>query len=306
MLRPLGFGELFDRAVTLYVRNFIPFSLIVLVVMIPNSIAQYSMQAQSLAQIAALLKGAGGATPTDPFAVYSSGSFGFAMLMLFIFFLCLPFMFNAVALGVARLYSGQRVDLRACYGRALGRFWPIVGLVVMAILIFFGAILGMGLVVGLVAAIGIGIATLGKVFAVIGVVLVVVLYLALIGVAILLGIALGFAMLAVVIEEKSVFDSIGIGFSRVFARSEIGRAMLYALASFAISIANLLIVYAVMGLAIYLRQSWLVTLENVVVTTAIYTYSTILFAVYYYDVRIRREGLDLASTLESLVSTAPA
>ncbi len=307
MVRPLGFGELFDRAVTLYVRNFVPFSLIVLIVMIPNAIAQYSMQAQSLAQISTLLKGGVGAsTSTDPLAVYSSGSFGFAMLMLLIFFLCLPFMFNAVALGVARLYSGQPVDLRACYGRALRRFWPTVGLVVMAVLIFFGAIMGMGLMVGLVAAVGIGIGMLGKVFAVLGVVIVVVLYLALIGMAILISIALGFAMLAVVIEEKSVFDSIGAGFSRVFTRGEIGRAMFYALASLAISIANLLIVYAVMGLAIFLHQPWLVTLENVVVTTAIYTYSTILFAVYYYDVRIRREGLDLASALESLVPTVPA
>ena len=34
-LRPLGFGEIFDRAVTLYIRNFVAFAGIVLVMIVP-------------------------------------------------------------------------------------------------------------------------------------------------------------------------------------------------------------------------------------------------------------------------------
>ncbi|HEY9180348.1 MAG TPA: hypothetical protein VIO32_06480, partial [Candidatus Baltobacteraceae bacterium] len=41
LLRPLTMGEIFDRAITLYVRNFVPFSLIVLVVVVPSAVMQY-------------------------------------------------------------------------------------------------------------------------------------------------------------------------------------------------------------------------------------------------------------------------
>ena len=49
-LRPLGFGEIFDRAITLYVRNFLPFFAIVLVLIVPLGIVQYSLDSSQSAQ----------------------------------------------------------------------------------------------------------------------------------------------------------------------------------------------------------------------------------------------------------------
>jgi len=309
LLRPLGFGELFDRAVTLYVRNFVPFSLIVLAVMLPYSILQYSSQARSLAQLGTMLDTATGAkTPADPLSAYgaSLGDAAFAVLLLLVFVLVLPFVFSAVAMGVARLYRGEAVDFRACYGRAFRRFWPMMGLIGMGILIFIGSYLGVVLVAVMVVAITSGLAQLGTVMLVFGIAVDVVLGLAAIGLMIVMSLAMGFAIFAIVIEERRVFDAIGEGFARIFSRGEFGRALLFALAWMAISMVSVGAVYAVMFLAIYLHQPWLVTLENVVVTTVTYAFSTVLLAVYYYDVRVRREGLDLETQLEQLTTSTPA
>jgi hypothetical protein len=121
-----------------------------------------------------------------------------------------------------------------------------------------------------------------------------------------MAVALTFAMFAVIIEERPVFTAIGEGFARIFSRAEFGRALLFTLAWIAISMVAIGAVYLFLFLALYFHQPWIVSLENVVVTTVIYAFSTVLLAVYYYDVRIRREGLDLETQLERLASTPSA
>jgi hypothetical protein len=307
LLRPLGFGEIFDRAVTLYVRNFVPFSLIVLIVMIPNAIYQFLMAPQQLEQISTMLKGPLGAQhAADPLAMYKDGSFGWALLMIFVFFLILPFGLNAVALGVARLYTGAAVDIGACYARAFKRFWPVIGTLVMELLILGGTYFGLVIVMMIAGAIAVAMGMLGKFFLVVGIIVAAAIGLAMIALLIVMAIAMSFAMFAVVIEDRPVFDAIGDGFRRVFARSEVGRALLFALATGLIGLVNIIVAYAFVALAIWLDKPWLVSLEQVVVSTAFYAFNTVLFAVYYYDVRIRREGLDMETQLESLVPVPSA
>ena len=55
-LRPLGFGEIFDRAVTLYIRNFVPFAAIVMVLVLPLAILQYYLDRAAQPQFDAILK----------------------------------------------------------------------------------------------------------------------------------------------------------------------------------------------------------------------------------------------------------
>ena len=53
-LRALTIGEIFDRAVTLYVRNFVVFTLIVLTLLVPIGVLQYfysDKAANSFAQL---------------------------------------------------------------------------------------------------------------------------------------------------------------------------------------------------------------------------------------------------------------
>ena len=113
LLRPLGFGEIFDRAVTLYVRNFWPFSLILLFVMLPYSSAQYSLQARSLAQLGDLMNSATGrGQPTRSRSMEFGGEVVFTLLVVLV--LLVPHSRSApVAMGVARLYRGEPIDVRA-------------------------------------------------------------------------------------------------------------------------------------------------------------------------------------------------
>ena len=46
--------------------------------------------------------------------------------------------------------------------------------------------------------------------------------------------------------------------------------------------------------------------ETSIFRAAITPFSIVLLAVYYFDVRIRREGFDLEAGLERLVESAPA
>ena len=55
-LRPLGFGEIFDRAITLYIRNFVPFAAIVMVLVVPLAILQYFLDLSSQPQLDALVR----------------------------------------------------------------------------------------------------------------------------------------------------------------------------------------------------------------------------------------------------------
>ena len=55
-LRPLGFGEIFDRAITLYIRNFLPFAGIVAVVVLPIAVLQYFIDTSSMTQFDQAMK----------------------------------------------------------------------------------------------------------------------------------------------------------------------------------------------------------------------------------------------------------
>jgi len=299
LLRPLGFGEVFDRAVTLYVRNFVPFSLILLFLMVPNGIAQYAFQAQQMGEMAAALKGA---TTADPFAAYRSPAFAVVAVAFALFLLALPFAFNAIAVGVARLYSGASVDVRACYAKAFAKFWSTIGMVLMDLLILVGAAFLIGVVGGIGFAIAVAIGTLGTIFAVVAFVLMAIVMLAITAFLGVLAIGLYFAMFALVIEDIPVFDALGEGFRRVFRRGELGRALLIVLATFAVTVLQTIVTYATLGLAYFIHQPWLLTLESVLIGTAIYAFYVILLVVYYYDVRVRHEGLDLEAQLASLAA----
>ena len=119
-------------------------------------------------------------------------------------------------------------------------------------------------------------------------------------------VALTFAMNAIVIEERPVFESIGLGFSRIFNREEFWRSVLFALAAGAV----LLGAGMVAGIfsTIFLLLHWLPAsaIVDTLFRAAITPFSIVLLAIYYFDVRIRREGFDLEAGLERLVESAPA
>ncbi len=310
-LRPLGFGEIFDRAVTLYIRNFVPFASIVMVLIVPLGILQYVLDRSAQPSFDAILQAfehPGRTLPDKIPSMFDSPlSIAVFVAMILVTYALWPFAMNAVAVGVAALYRGKPVEFRSCYEVALRRWLQIVGmigvsfLVVMAwyaaaifVIVLFAFLVGVFVAVAPAAAFAVGV-TIGA----IGI-------LALLPTLAPLVVSLAFSMYAVVIEERGVIESLLLGFARVFNRAEFWRSVLFAIACGAVVLGG----SAVLGfLSLIAAFAHLPGLEAIIdsITRAVVTpFGVVLLAIYYFDVRIRREGYDLEASLERLTGAQPA
>ncbi|HEV3090746.1 MAG TPA: hypothetical protein VGX91_04795 [Candidatus Cybelea sp.] len=306
-LRPLGFGEIFDRAITLYIANFVPFVGIVMVMVVPLAVMQYFIDLASQPQFDAMIRlfehPETARSQPMPTMFDSPVSVVMVILTLLVATVLWPFALNAVAVGVARLYRGRPVEFRACYEAVTRRWTQVLGMLGMQILVMLAwylvvliVVIGIVVTVALLGALspvaafwlGFGGALLG--FAV-----------ALPALAPLF-IALTFAMYSVVIEDLGVMASLRLGFARVFNRGEFWRAMLFAIAAAAVVLGGSA-VFAMLGLLAAFAhlpsvQAVIESLTRAVVTP----FGVVLLAIYYFDVRIRREAFDLEASLEHLTA----
>lgn len=306
-LRPLGLGEMFDRSITIYVRNFLAFSAILLVLLIPMGIAQYFSTAHQTRSFTEVLQqiehpprpGSKAAIPTVPFSPWT-------LVVLLVALFATPFTNVAVALGVARLYFGKGVDWRGCY-RAVLRRWPSI---VLLTLFEIGALLAWvgGAVISVVVVSVLGVLALTKV-PLLGVVLLVfaaILFLAWMVALMLVVLAIFFAFDALVIEGLRLGEAFTSGFARIFGRSEIGKATLVGLCLLAIQIGIAMVVLGIEITVIPLTKSaGLEVLLSSLVSLISTAFIAILIAVYYFDVRVTREGLDMQHALQLIGSDAP-
>jgi hypothetical protein len=311
-LRPLGFGEIFDRAITLYIRNFLPFAGIVGVFVVPLAVLQYVVDESSVPQWDQMMQilthpGKTPPAPVMPAILTSPGTLILFGLLVIALWMLWPFALNACAVGIARLYRGRPVEFVPCYRASLQRWPSVVGLMLVEFCLVLAWYVAFLVVMVLSMAIAIALARLSIAFGVLGGVVAVAFAL---GTLLTIGpvvVALTFSMNAIVIEEQPVFAALGLGFSRVFNRTEFWRAFLFAIAAGAIVMAaSTLISVLVMAAMIY----HLVFAEVVVTSlfrAAIAPFSVVLLAVYYFDVRIRREGYEIEAGLDRLASaTSPA
>ncbi len=310
-LRPLGFGEIFDRAVTLYIRNFVPFAAIVMVFVVPLSFLRYFIDRGSQPQLEALIRVLQhpGHVPTQPMPTIFDSSSATALLAAtaFLSYALWPFVMNAVAVGVARLYRNRPVEFRICYEIVFRRWLQIAGLMAIELLVLLGWYTATFLVAFAVIFVGV---TLGAAlhgfllaFGLIGMLLVFVVMLPLLAPLFL---ALAFAMYSVVIEERAVIASVLLGFSRVFNRSEFWRALLFSVAVSAI-VFGASAMFGVLGLlAGVAHLPSLETIIEALPSAVIVPFGVVLLAIYYFDVRIRREAFDLEASLERLTGAQVA
>lgn len=309
-LRPLGFGELFDRAITLYLKNFFPFLGIVLVMMVPLALLQYAVDSSQAGQLAAVLSQIEHPTRTVPpmssLPVFTPAFIAILVTALIALFAVEPFVIAAVAFGVARLYSGRPVEFRACFAGALAHWGRLYGVLGMFFLMAIGAYIAIVVVVAVFAVAAIGLASRSVAVGVFAGVIGLLLLLALFAAAILFAVAAAFATYGVVIEGLGVFESIGVAFSRVFSRSEIGRAVLLSMCAWLIAFTGQIIIVILALLAQAVGLIWLDVLLKALSSALIYPFSIIIIVVYYFDVRIRREGFDLASKLGQLTDKRSA
>jgi hypothetical protein len=302
VLRALSIGEIFDRAVTMYVRNFVVFTLTVLTLLVPLGVLEYFLTASSTSSLAQLMQQI--AHPTSPMSSYSSTQIGAFSLLILVAAIFSPFTNNAVAVGVAAIYAGRTPTYRDGYARVLRRWGPLVGAMLLCVLIFIGAYLAIVLGVTILVLTGTALLAaapaLGIPLALVGI----VLLLAVVLFFLLLVLCCAFTLYATTIEEVSPADAFGESFRRIFNRRELGKATLISLAYLAIEFGAAFLGGAVGLLVLSAVHSTIAQLAvNTVINAAVTAFITILVAVYYYDVRTRSEGLDLEVELERL--TAP-
>jgi hypothetical protein len=310
-LRPLGFGEIFDRAVTLYIRNFVPFAAIVAVLVVPLAILQYLLDLNSQPEIDAMLRifthPESARTEHMPSMFNSPATVAAFAVLLLLTYAVWPFALNAVAVGVARLYRNRPVEFRSCYEVVLARWLRIVAMVGIDLIVFLAwyvaaivIIVLFALLFGLFLTAAPAVAfVVGMIFGIVGIVLL------LPSLAPLL-VALTFSMYSVVIEERGIVESLVLGFARVFNRGEFWRAVLFSVAVGAVMAAGSTI-FGIVGLVaavahLPLVEAMIESLARAVITP----FAVVLLAIYYFDVRIRREGFDLEASLERLTAAQPA
>ena len=310
-LRPLGFGEIFDRAVTLYIRNFVPFAAIVMVLVLPLALLQYFMDRGSQSQFDAMIRVfqhpgqiGNGHIPT---VFDSPATVALLAVTALLSYALWPFVMNAVAVGVARLYRNRPVEFRACYEIVLRRWPQTFGVIGIGLLIVFGWYMGavfVAVAIVLVAmALAAAVPALAVAFAFIGVIVAFLLMLPLLAPLL---VALTFAMYAVVIEDRSVTASVLTGFARVFNRAEFWRAVLFSIAVAAVIFGASAMFGAFALLAAFVHLPGLQAIVQSLPNAVISPFGVVLLAVYYFDVRIRREAYDLQAGLDRLAVTEPA
>lgn len=307
-LRPLGFGEIFDRAITLYVRNFMPFFAIVLVLIVPLAIVQYFVDSSQSVQIAEMLRILQHPNAKiQPPALFGSPAELVTLIVVGLaFYLLWPFALDAVAVGVARLYRNRPVDFSACYRAVLPRWAAILGTLLIQLGIFIAWYLAFLITVFVCVLVAAVFARAWLPLGIAGFTLAIFIVLA--GIVILapIFIALTFAMNAVVIERSGPIAAIASGFGRVFTRKEFWRALLFALATFAVLSGGSIVIAALVWVAVLLHAIAVEVIVGSLLRAAFAPFTIVLIAVYYFDVRIRREGFDLEAELERLAPPAPS
>jgi hypothetical protein len=306
-LRALGFGEIFDRAITLYVRNFAPFFAIVLTLVVPYAVAQFALQSNQQGQLDAMMQAIAHPDRPPPMqSLVASPHQIVAMVTVVAIFAALwPFAMGAVAVGVARVYRGLPVAFGDCYRAVLPR-WPSIlaalGIEIAIVVAWYVV------VVVLLGASVLVAALLVHVWLPLGALAFVVT--ALLGIVLLatfapLSVVFMFAMNAIVIERRSAPEGIASAFARIFTRTEFWRALLVWIAMFAVLFGVSIFVGIVEWIAMFAHLSALAIVADALLRAAFTPFMIVLFAVYYFDVRIRREGFDLQTELEAL-GTSPA
>ena len=134
-LRPLGFGELLDEVFRVYRRHFWLFVSIALVLALPTLVLQIvSGQADQIGFTASLLSSAmrgGGTLDSRP----PDTNFAALGLLYVASIVLIPFLEGAITLAAIDLALGRPATLSSTFRQVLRRYWPLLGLALLALLL---------------------------------------------------------------------------------------------------------------------------------------------------------------------------
>lgn len=288
--RPLVLGGIFDRAITLYTRHFRTFAGISLAAILPLAIAQYVTLRLEAPQLDAMLavwqhpESTAGLpsifnSPTTIAAAAVSALVGYVLTSLAV---C------AVGVATADIYRDEPVSAGGAYRAVLARWPAILGVLGIAL----GVLIVCYVVLIVIVSIPLAIAMMSAALAVIVPIAALFAILAILFALALLLVSGAFAFFGIVVEGRSVPASIELAVSRIFTRPQFSRALLCGIAAGAVSTLPVGLVDTVALLGLQHWPAAYVALDSVV-RWALLPFSALILAVYYFDVRVRREGLDL-------------
>jgi hypothetical protein len=206
-----------------------------------------------------------------------------------------PLAGGALLAGASRAYlDGIAPTFAHAYSTAL-RLWPRL----LGILLIFVALGGLAYIAVILALIpfiffaGLVAAVQPVLGAIVGIVLGIAFFLVVVGGAILTGLAYQTACFTEVVEHPGFIRSVTMGFKRVFGASR-RRSLLTGLALFACYVGFALLTFGAQALSLALLRSEAVSIAlSVIIGLLIQVYLTEVTCLYYFDLRVRSEGLDL-------------
>jgi len=306
-LRPLTLGELLDRSFSLYRRHF---WLFVGIMALPSllGLAFGLLVALFNPQPASPESVAGAANPAEILGAMLW--FLAAMLgMAIVYFITYAVALGATTVAVSQLYMGRPVSIRAAYAPLRGRVGRLALLLVLVSIRLFGIVLLMFAVIGFAAAIGRGSPVLT----------VLVVLAAGAGAFVLwIWVVLRYAVAvpAAVLEDETATDAIRRSIEltrgsllRVFALMAFAMVITYAV------LAVFQVPFVVAGTlagpdsSTFFWMNLVGTITGSIGGAFTAPLMIVAFAVLYYDLRVRNEGLDLQlmlASLETAGSSTPA
>jgi hypothetical protein len=301
-LRPLGAGEILDRAVTLFVRRFVPIVAVLAIAIVPLMLTEALIAPGSARMFAdlgrVLMSTRGGADSAAAAAALTRDQAGmgqYAIVVLLSLVVRL-LMWSAILVVASAAYAGATTPFGTAYRLAL-RCWP--GQVVVAVT--FGIIASV-LFVPVVIAYAIALAGVVGLIAlhaeVIAAIFGIVAAIVVLGAFLLLGawvyMTYQLASAAVVIESMNPIAAVTAALRRSFARQTWWRTIVAGLIVLAVT-QGAALVFAALGILVatlaHMEQLSFVILG--VGTIVVEGVLAVFVVVFSTDVRVRREGLDL-------------
>jgi len=214
--------------------------------------------------------------------------------MLFLAAVLGPLSSAALMLAISRAYFGAQPRFADAYGAALRRWLPLIGLNVVYIVALLVLYLILVIALVLVSPVLVPvIAALHGFWIALAVILGIVFVIVMLIVFLLAYLAWQVSFLGCVLERSSVFGSFASGIGRVLGRSW-RRSLLVGVALVAIWIGIFLVSAVGEATAIGLIRNQAVAIAfSTALRVATVAFTSAFLAMFYYDLRVRSEGLDL-------------
>jgi hypothetical protein len=307
-LRPLGLGEVLDRAITLTIRNAPLFIIIAVVYALPQAVFAYygaQDQAQFFGGFADAMRDAVEGKHVNVQSILRAQRQttvfnGFTVLLYLWLLAGLPLYSMALIAAASLRYRGEPATPREAYSIALRRAPSLIGitLIYLAILligVFIIIVAGVSIVLGITLLAGFVRNTAITSIAIIVIAVVAVI----VGLITALAIALGYvsvhiAWMTNVFEGSSLVRSVAKGFDRVFDRAILRRSIWTGITYSVLSAGYSFFVIVCVGLiGAATRSNVAAVAFSSLMQIGLAAFFAVFFMIYYYDVRVRREGLDL-------------